>query len=197
MKVLEMAHRKIQDKQRAILEAAVAVFAVRGFWDTPTSLISKTAGVADGTLFNYFTTKDELINAVYLEIKRELAVTLLQGLSDYMSVRDKMRHIWDHYIEWGMHHQDRFKVLHQIESSYSLDERVKLEGNEPFVVIERLARESIERGEFRNYPVEYLAAFMDNHAVMTIRFIMMSEGKQVNYQKIGFEMLWNSIVLEY
>ncbi len=192
-----MVHGKIQDKQRAILEAAVAVFAERSFWDTPTSLVSKTAGVADGTLFNYFKTKDELINAVYLEIKREVVDTLLQGLAERVSVHDKMLHIWDRYIEWGVHHPEKFKVLQQIGASYQLDEHVKAAANEPFVVIERLARESIERGELRNYPVEYLAAFMDNHAAMTIRFITMRKEKRVDYQRIGFEMLWNSITLEH
>lgn len=188
-----MAHQKIQDKQKAILDAAVAVFAERGFWDTPTSLISKTARVAEGTLFNYFKTKDELINAVYLEIKNELAGRLLEGLAAYTSVHDKLRHIWDHYIQWGIQHPERFKVLHQIEVSYTLDEKVKLKGLEPFVVVEKMARESIENGEFRDYPVEYLAAFMDNHAVMTINFISMSQEKQADYQKIGFDMLWNSV----
>jgi len=59
--VVQMAREKAADKEKAILEAAVAVFAERGFWNTPTSLISKTAGVADGTLFTYFATKDDLI----------------------------------------------------------------------------------------------------------------------------------------
>ena len=41
---------------RELGQAAVEVFSERGFWNTPTSLVSKTAGVADGTLFTYFNT---------------------------------------------------------------------------------------------------------------------------------------------
>src|SRR5690349_11466175 len=101
-----MAKQKIEDKQKAILEAAVSVFAARGFWDTPTSLISKTAGVADGTLFTYFKTKDDLIQEIYLDIKRELAGEIMDGLSAYDSVKDKMRHIWNCYIDWGLRNPD-------------------------------------------------------------------------------------------
>src|SRR5436190_4741528 len=97
-----MGAQKVADKQKAIVEAAVMVFSSRGFWNTPTSLISKTAGVADGTLFNYFETKDDLITEVYLEIKRELADQLLNGLPATSSLRDKMHHIWNRYIEWGV-----------------------------------------------------------------------------------------------
>src|SRR5215475_6020168 len=103
-----MARAKVQDKYRAILDAAISVFAEQGFWDTPTSLISKTAGVADGTLFNYFKTKDDLIHEVYLELKRELSGYLLDGLGNYDTLHDKMRHIWNHYVEWGVQNPDKF-----------------------------------------------------------------------------------------
>ena len=45
-----MTKIQIQDKRAAILEAATKIFSERGFWNTPTSLISKQAGVAEGTL---------------------------------------------------------------------------------------------------------------------------------------------------
>src|SRR5258708_7386475 len=170
-----MAQRKTPEKRRALVEAAVAIFAARGFWDTPTALISKTAGVADGTLFTYFKTKDELIHAVYIEIKKELADASLEGLSAHTSIHDKMRHLWNCYIEWGLHHPDKFKVLQQIGDSYPLDEQVKAAVSEPFVELEQMARESIEKGEMRNYPRAYLVAFLNNQAIMTIRFLTTSQ----------------------
>ena len=64
-----MARPKSEDKRNAILDAATRVFAERGLAAAPTSEISRRAGVADGTLFTYFKTKDDLINALYREIK--------------------------------------------------------------------------------------------------------------------------------
>src|SRR5258708_3848916 len=187
-----MARQKIEDKQKAILDAAIAVFSERGFWNTPTSLISKTAGVADGTLFNYFETKDALINEVYLEIKRELAAELFPGLSAYETLQDKMRHIWNHYVDWGVRNPDKFKVLHQISESFELDAEVLSRTTEPFAEIDQMARESIAKGEFRDYPMEYLTAMIDSQAVMTIRFITTSHQTAnpqttADYRKIGFD----------
>ena len=72
-----MARPKSEDKRNAILDAATRVFAERGLTAAPTSEISRRAGVADGTLFTYFKTKDDLINALYREIKLELADAMM------------------------------------------------------------------------------------------------------------------------
>lgn len=192
-----MARDKVQDKQKAIIEAAISVFAERGFWDTPTSLISKTAGVADGTLFNYFATKDDLINAVYLDIKRELAGDLMGRLNEYTTTQDKMRHVWNTYIAWGVHNPIKFKVLTQIGTSYHLSDEVKSQAMEPFAEIERIAKESIAKGEVRDYPVEYLGALMDSQSALTVRFISENGATEANlalYQKLGFDILWNGVV---
>jgi AcrR family transcriptional regulator len=46
--------------QQAILRAALELFASQGFYRTTTKAISRKAGIAEGTLFNYFRTKEDL-----------------------------------------------------------------------------------------------------------------------------------------
>ena len=58
-------------KKQALLEAAIELFAKDGFWNTTTANIAKHAEVATGTLFTYFPTKNDLLDEVYLMIKRE------------------------------------------------------------------------------------------------------------------------------
>lgn len=52
------------EKQRRILEAAVEVFAERGFAGSPTAEIAKRAGVAEGTIFKHYKTKKDLLIGV-------------------------------------------------------------------------------------------------------------------------------------
>src|SRR5712672_503691 len=73
-----MARLKSEDKRNSILSAATKVFAERGL-AAPTVAITAVAGVAEGTLFTYFRTKDELVNALYREIKLELADAMMSG----------------------------------------------------------------------------------------------------------------------
>src|SRR6202795_2431622 len=97
-----MARPKSEDKRNAILDAATRLFAERGLTAAPTSEISKLAGVAEGTLFTYFETKDDLINALYREIKLELADAMMSDFPRKKNIRTRLRHVWDRYVNWGV-----------------------------------------------------------------------------------------------
>jgi AcrR family transcriptional regulator len=73
-----MARPRSDDKRKAILRAGVQVFAQRGL-NAPTAAISAAAGVAEGALFVYFKTKDNLLNQLYREIKLELADAMMSS----------------------------------------------------------------------------------------------------------------------
>src|SRR5690349_265812 len=188
-----MTRQKTQEKETAILEAAIAVFAERGFWNTPTSLISKTAGIADGTLFTYFGTKDELIHAVYLGIKRELAAVLLEGLAEGMSDRDTMAHFWNCYIDWGVAHPDKYAVVRQIYESGVLSADVLAQGIDAFGEIEQRTTRAIAQAGVHQYPSTYLGALIDSQVNTTIQFIVTNPDSDINYKKIGFDILWDGV----
>lgn len=58
-----MARPKSEDKKQALLDAATTAFAQSGI-AASTALIARKAGVAEGTLFRYFATKDDLLNSI-------------------------------------------------------------------------------------------------------------------------------------
>src|SRR3979490_2725745 len=118
-----MARPKSEDKRNAILDAATRLFAERGLTAAPTSEISRQAGVAEGTLFTYFKTKDELIKALYREIKWELADAARSGFPRKKSVRTKLRHVWDGYVNWAMMNPEQRKVLSQLQVSGMLSKQ--------------------------------------------------------------------------
>jgi len=97
-----MARPKSEDKRNAVLDAATRLFAERGLNAAPTSEISKQAGVAEGTLFTYFKTKDDLINALYREIKLELADAMMSDFPRKKKVGTRLRHVWDGYVNWAL-----------------------------------------------------------------------------------------------
>jgi TetR/AcrR family fatty acid metabolism transcriptional regulator len=53
------------DKRERILDAAVRVFARKGFYLTRVSEVAKAAGVADGTIYLYFKSKDDLLVSLF------------------------------------------------------------------------------------------------------------------------------------
>ncbi|HEX8286595.1 MAG TPA: TetR/AcrR family transcriptional regulator [Pyrinomonadaceae bacterium] len=75
------ARAVVTDKREAILRAAVKVFARKGFFNSKVADIAKEAGIADGTVYLYFKSKDEILHSVFdramsefiSEGKREIA----------------------------------------------------------------------------------------------------------------------------
>jgi len=55
---------EMNEKERKILEAAIEIFAEKGFFNSSTSEIAKKASVAEGTIFRYFKTKKDLLLSI-------------------------------------------------------------------------------------------------------------------------------------
>ena len=69
--------------RRAILAAALALFVSKGFHATTTRQIARKAGIAEGTLFNYFETKDDLALCFFEE--------QLAGLEEWFRANRRLR----------------------------------------------------------------------------------------------------------
>ncbi len=93
-----MARPRSEDKRHAILAAASETIAVLGL-GAPTARIAKLAGVAEGTLFTYFATKDDLLNQLYLDLKLELRAVMMPAFPKHESTKAKARHIWGKNVE--------------------------------------------------------------------------------------------------
>jgi AcrR family transcriptional regulator len=189
----EMARPKSEDKRNAILAAAIAVFAEKGIWSTPTSAISRAANVAEGTLFTYFSTKDLLLNELYRLLKLELADVLMAGFPQTASLRTKLFHIWAHYVNWGIANPLKFKVLTQLQVSDKITPETRAVGYAPFAEIERLAVDSIRRKQVYDYPVSFISAIFENMAETTMAAMAQSRGAGIDYCASGFEVFWRGI----
>lgn len=64
--------KKQTDKQQKVVEAAIRIFAEKGFANTSTSEIAKAAGVAEATIFRHYRTKDNLLLSVLLPFIKDM-----------------------------------------------------------------------------------------------------------------------------
>ena len=189
-----MARPKSADKRNAILDAATRLFAERGLTAAPTSEISKLAGVAEGTLFTYFQTKDELMNALYREIKLELADAMMSGFPRKQRVCTRLRHVWDGYVNWGIANPKQRKVLAQLTVSEVLTKESRDAGSAPFVEFQTMIRDAIEQRLFRNdLPVELISKSLAALVEATIDLTVSNRSKAKQYRDSGFQMFWAGI----
>ena len=112
-----MARPRSEEKRLALLNAATEIVAEHGLAAAPTSLIAKKAGVAEGTLFRYFSTKDDLLNELYINIKKSLCEAMTARYVSTDPLRSRVQSLWDSYIDWGLANSSANKAINQLEVS--------------------------------------------------------------------------------
>ena len=186
-----MARPKSDNKRKAILEASMDLFAERGIGHAPTSSISAAAGVAEGTLFTYFKTKDELLNELYRELRKEMD----RELVDYPFTADahtRLRFIWDRYLSLAMRYPKRLKVLQQLRTSG----RLLKDSEAPNMAIMELlhtTKEAAEVGGFRNASAELLVLLFRAQAEATVEFIGAHPELEADSRELGFKLIWRGL----
>jgi AcrR family transcriptional regulator len=187
-----MARPRSEDKRNAILAAAVKVMAEFGA-GAPTSKIAREAGVAEGTLFTYFATKDELLNQLYLEVKGTLHEAMMEGFPNGAPLRERVRHVWHAYVHWGAEDVARRRVMQQLSVSAALLPATRARGAEAFCAVSEMIAESVSIDMLREQSPDFGGAIMSSLADMTIDFMLRDAAQAESYCEAGFIAFWNAI----
>src|SRR3954471_10330045 len=106
-----MSRAAAADKRRVILDAAVKVFARQGFHACRVSDIAEEAGVAYGLVYHYFSSKDEVLDTLFLERWDVLLDTIREVDAGDAPAREKLRAIAGFIVESYRHDPDLMKVI--------------------------------------------------------------------------------------
>jgi TetR/AcrR family transcriptional regulator, fatty acid metabolism regulator protein len=99
------------DKRRVILDAAVRVFARRGFHACRVSDIADEAGVAYGLVYHYFASKEEVLDTLFLERWNVMLEMIRDVDARPIPVREKLEEIVSFIVESYRHDPDMMKVI--------------------------------------------------------------------------------------
>lgn len=83
----------IGDKREAILRAAIGVFAHNGYFNSKVADIAKEAGVADGTVYLYFKSKEEILHSIFDRSVEEAIAEARKQLEAISDPKEKLRRI--------------------------------------------------------------------------------------------------------
>ena len=99
------------DRRRQILDAAVAVFARQGFHACRVSDIADEARVAYGLVYHYFTSKDEILDTLFLERWELLLTAIRETDATDLAAREKLAAIVAFIADSYRHDPDLMKVI--------------------------------------------------------------------------------------
>jgi len=81
------------DKREAILRAAITVFAHNGYFNSKVADIAREAGVADGTVYLYFKSKEEILHSIFDRSVDDALAAARKQIELITDPRDKLRRI--------------------------------------------------------------------------------------------------------
>jgi AcrR family transcriptional regulator len=99
------------DKRRVILDAAVRVFANQGFHTCRVSDIADEAGVAYGLVYHYFSSKEEILDTLFLERWDVMLAAIAETDASDRSPRDKLYAVAAFIIDSYRHDPELMKVI--------------------------------------------------------------------------------------
>jgi TetR/AcrR family fatty acid metabolism transcriptional regulator len=104
--------RAAVDKRRLILDAAVRVFARRGFHSCRVSDVADEAGVAYGLVYHYFDSKEEILSTLFSERWQVMldAITQIDARAD-LTAREKLELVASFIIDSYRHEPELMKVI--------------------------------------------------------------------------------------
>lgn len=108
---------KDEEKLRAIARATFTLVEQTGLSGLTMAAIAREAGLATGTLYVYFKSKEELLVALYEQAKTESAVTLMQGDDPRAPVRKRFQRMWLNWLEHRLTHYPQMVFMEQYYNS--------------------------------------------------------------------------------
>lgn len=111
---MEAAEARKRDKRRQILDAAIAVFAEKGFHKSRVSDVARAGGVADGTIYLYFKSKDAILIAIFEEAMGVMISGVEAAIADLDDPLERLRRFALFHMENVEQERETAKVL-QVE----------------------------------------------------------------------------------
>jgi AcrR family transcriptional regulator len=187
-----VARPRVQDNQALITAAATRVIAERGL-SAPTAAIAREAGVSNGTLFNTFATKADLLNHLFVELKSELGATVTAGLPAGGDLREQAWHVWCRWTDWGTSDPRRKRALVQLSASRDITPASQASAYAAMAEVAALLDKVRAPGALRDAPMAFVVRIAEAVADSTIAFMIEDPQGAGQHRAGGFEALWRAV----
>lgn len=187
------------DKKILLLNSALKLFVDNGFHGTATSKIAQEAGVANGTLFQYFKTKDELVIALYIHLKEELGEYIKVHTQHSTGFKEEMKSQILSSLYWALENQTKFRFIEQFHTSPyigQIEKEVILGQVKPHL---DLIQKGIEKKLIKPLPPDLIYTLLSNQVFGCYHYLTSSsftKPKQQELIELTFEMLWEMVSLK-
>lgn len=119
---------KSEIKRKALVKATISLVNNNGFHATPISKIAKMANVSPATIYLYFKNKQDLVNKVYIEVKKKFTTYAFASYSENIPVVKGFEIIWKRIADFKTKDVEYAMFLAQCDNTPIIDNACREEG---------------------------------------------------------------------
>ena len=186
------SNSKSNNKREALVKATIQLVNNNGFHATPMSKIAKMAGVSPGTIYLFFENKQDLVNQVYIEVKRSFTRFAFKDYKEGTSIQGDFEKIWKNIARFKLNEVEQAMFLSQCDNTPMIDEPSRQEGLKHLSPLLELWKRGQEEGLIQPVSPYLLYAF----SIYPISFLLQQRERfEIKPENINeaYEMAWNSI----
>jgi AcrR family transcriptional regulator len=147
---------KAEETKSRLERAALTLFVARGVAQTTTKEIAMAASVAEGTIYRYFPSKEQLALDLFLRHHRGLAEALVEAQRPAKGLRAKIEAIVRCYCEWA--DRDWTLFAYHLLNQHSFLIQVPDDATNPVAVVRDVISQAMKAGEIPRRNIDLAAA---------------------------------------
>lgn len=159
----------IADKKKAIFKSTMELVREKGFHGTPMSMVAKHAGVAAGTIYHYFESKDQLICELFDYAQQQVIAVVEQEDCATIPFRECLSNIWMGLYTFYRNNQDLLRFFEQFVNSPYSAARPPLEEDKFYTLLFAFFERGIREGELKDVSPKILALLMHSSILSTAK----------------------------
>ncbi|TPE43367.1 TetR/AcrR family transcriptional regulator [Pontibacter mangrovi] len=159
----------IADKKKAIFESTLELVKEKGFHGTPMSLVAKRAGVAAGTIYHYFESKEELIQELYQYIKRQVIEVVQREDATDKPYRQCFFNLWYGLYHYYRHNANVLMFFEQFVTSPYNIYKDELGKDEFFRLLFGFFERGIAEGHLKQVSPKIMGTLAHSNVIATVK----------------------------
>lgn len=185
---------ELLDKKAAALQATLQLISEQGFHGAPMSQIAERANIGVGTIYRYFSGKEDLINALYIDIKTRIARYAFRNYEEAVPVREGFKQMLSNVIHYFIENPAELSFTEQYENSPLITAATHEEGKRIANPLNSLFHRAVEQNLLKELPIEMLGALLSG-AVSSLAKLYLSGVMKLEEESLdaGLNAIWDLI----
>ncbi|KXX71060.1 TetR/AcrR family transcriptional regulator [Flammeovirga sp. SJP92] len=180
------------NKKENIIASALELLTEKGVHNTPMSAIAKVAGTGMGTIYNYFPTKEILINEVYVNIKVQ-EISIFSDFDTEKPIRTQFEIYFKSAISFFTDNPLYFKFMEQLQASPVITDESKAIGKKSITPVIELLHNGQQQRIIKNIPTDELLTFIGGAILSYLRWYFNQTETKNSSLKNQMDLVWDAI----